>query len=179
MRVNILIHRSCPIALLALVAIIGLAGCGSGDSGDAGQGPVAAPERLTFGGAGDLGIFDPAVSRDPVTDRLWMSYSSVNSSVFYPPSQYWAVSIRLALSDDNSVSWQDAGCMSLSILIVTSCAERVATWWKWLGSTAQRAVINGACVAFPELDGGLLLRQFESTATEETFRIFKSLVGLP
>ena len=112
MRVNILIHRSCYIALLAVVAIIGLAGCGSGGSGDsgaAGQGPVAAPERLTFGGAGDLGIFDPAVSRDPVTERLWMSYSSVNSSLFYSASVYWSVVIRLAFSDDNGASWQDAG----------------------------------------------------------------------
>ncbi len=106
------IQRSCHIALIVFVAIIGLAGCGhsgGGSSSAADQGPVTAAERLTFGGAGDLGIFDPAVSRDPVSDRLWMSYSSVNSSIFYSSSQYWTVSIRLAFSDDNGASWQDAG----------------------------------------------------------------------
>jgi hypothetical protein len=106
------IHRSCHIALLVFVAIIGLTGCGhsgGGSSSDADQGPVTAAERMMFGGAGDLGIFDPAVSHDPVTDRLWMSYSSVNSSLYYSSSQYWKVSIRLAFSDDNGASWQDAG----------------------------------------------------------------------
>jgi hypothetical protein len=38
-----------------------------------------------------------------------MSYSSVNSSAFYLSSVYWAVSIRLAFSDDNGASWQDPG----------------------------------------------------------------------
>ena len=106
------IHRSCHIALLALVAIVGLAGCGNsggGSSSDADQGPVTAAERVTFGGAGDLGIFDPAVTRDPVSGRLWMSYSSVKTSAFYLSSVYWAVSIRLAFSDDNGASWQDVG----------------------------------------------------------------------
>lgn len=64
---------------------------------------------MTFPGAGDLGIFDPSISRDPVTNRLWMSYSSVDTSIYYVSSLYWAVSIRLAFSDDNGVSWQDAG----------------------------------------------------------------------
>jgi len=103
---------SCIITLLSFVVIIGLTACGNsgGDStSDTVQGSGTSPERLVLGGAGDLGIFDPAVTRDPVSGRLWMSYSSVNSSLFYPPSQYWAVSIRLAFSDDNGVSWQDAG----------------------------------------------------------------------
>lgn len=38
-----------------------------------------------------------------------MSYSSVDTSMFYLSSLYWAVSIRLAFSDDNGGSWQDAG----------------------------------------------------------------------
>lgn len=64
---------------------------------------------MTFGGAGDLGIFDPSMTRDPGTGRLWMSYSSVDTSIYYVSSLYWAVSIRLAYSDDNGISWQDAG----------------------------------------------------------------------
>ena len=117
------IHQSCHIALLALVVIIGLAGCGGGGGGgssDTDQGPVTAVERVTFGGSGDLGIFDPAVTRDPVTDRLWMSYSSVKTSIFYPSSLYWAVSVRLAFSDDDGASWQDAG-----VEIATSEEETV------------------------------------------------------
>ncbi len=38
-----------------------------------------------------------------------MSYSSVDTSIYYAPSLYWAVSVRLAYSDDNGTIWQDAG----------------------------------------------------------------------
>ncbi len=69
------------------------------------------PERVTFVGAGDLGIFDPSISKDPSSERLWMSYSSVETSSFYPSIEYWAVSIRLAYSDDNGQIWQDAGVL--------------------------------------------------------------------
>ena len=96
----------------ALAMCAWLAACGgSSSSSDSVSDPISdpQPERITFAGAGDLGIFDPALSRDPVTSRLWMSYSSVETSSFYPPTQYWAVSIRLAFSDDNGGNWQDAG----------------------------------------------------------------------
>lgn len=73
---------------------------------------VSTPERVTFAGAGDLGIFDPSISRDPATNRLWMSYSSVDTSTYYVSTLYWAVSIRLAFSDDNGFSWQDAGVVA-------------------------------------------------------------------
>ena len=84
-----------------------LSACGSGGSGD--PATKLTPERLTFSGAGNLGIFDPSISRDPATDRLWMSYSSVNTSPNYASSLYWGVSIRLAYSDDSGISWLDAG----------------------------------------------------------------------
>ena len=67
------------------------------------------PERITFSGGGELGIFDPSIARDPGTSRLWMSYSAVDESQFYDPLIYWGVSIRLAYSDDNGITWQDAG----------------------------------------------------------------------
>jgi hypothetical protein len=38
---------------------------------------------------------------------------------------------------------------------------------------------NGACATLSGLDGGLLLSQFKSTASPETFRIFNSQVSLP
>jgi hypothetical protein len=67
------------------------------------------PERITFTGGCELGIFDPSIARDPETGRLWMSYSAVDESQFYVPSIYWGVSIRLAYSDDNGSTWQYAG----------------------------------------------------------------------
>ncbi|GMR14854.1 MAG: hypothetical protein BMS9Abin30_0464 [Gammaproteobacteria bacterium] len=73
--------------------------------------PTPTPERVTFSGAGDLGIFDPSVARDLGTGRMWMSYSSVDTSIYYVSSLYWAVSVRLAYSDDNGISWQDAGVL--------------------------------------------------------------------
>ncbi|HHJ17284.1 MAG TPA: exo-alpha-sialidase [Gammaproteobacteria bacterium] len=86
-----------------------LAACGGGGGSSAVVSPAPVPERVTFSGAGDLGIFDPSLARDPGTGRLWMSYSSVETSIYYASSLYWAVSIRLAFSDDNGVNWQDAG----------------------------------------------------------------------
>lgn len=93
-----------PLIILLLLCFLNA--CSSDDaSGIA----MPAPERVVFGGAGGLGIFDPSITRDPVSNRLWMSYSSVDTSVYYLSSLYWAVSVRLAFSDDNGVSWQDAG----------------------------------------------------------------------
>ena len=92
------------VSIVILAAL--LSACGSDDTPAPSPLP---PERVVFSGAGDLGIFDPSVTRDPATGRLWMSYSSVDTSIYYPSSQYWAVSIRLAFSDDNGASWQDAG----------------------------------------------------------------------
>lgn len=93
--------------LKTLFILFFLNACG----GNSGSSFVAtpAPERVVFAGAGDLGIFDPSVTRDPGTGRLWMSYSSVDTSIYYLPSIYWAVSVRLAFSDDDGVTWQDAG----------------------------------------------------------------------
>ncbi|MFV1993605.1 MAG: hypothetical protein ACC635_06860 [Acidiferrobacterales bacterium] len=96
------------ITILFLLSL--LTACGGGGSSP-GVAPVPAPERVTFSGAGDLGIFDPSVTQDPGTGRLWMSYSSVNTSIYYMPSVYWAVTIRLAFSDDNGANWQDAGVL--------------------------------------------------------------------
>lgn len=38
---------------------------------------------------------------------------------------------------------------------------------------------HGACAAYSELAGGILLSQFEASSTAETFKIYKSQVGLP
>ena len=77
-----------------------------------GGGSTPSPERITFSGGGELGIFDPSIARDPGDGRLWMSYSAVDSSMFYSTDVYWAVSIRLAYSDDNGGTWTDAGIVA-------------------------------------------------------------------
>ncbi|GMR16310.1 MAG: hypothetical protein BMS9Abin31_0634 [Gammaproteobacteria bacterium] len=102
------------ILLTTLFLLLYLSACGSGSS-------VTIPratERITFTGAGDLGIFDPSVTRDTSSGQLWMSYSSVNTSPNYASTLYWSVSIRLAFSDDNGVTWQDAG------VVVSPAVER-------------------------------------------------------
>lgn len=98
------------ICFFSLFLICILSACGDKDDDPAPSPtpPKLIPERVIFSGAGDLGIFDPSIERDPGTGRLWMSYSSVDSSIYYPRSVYWGVSVRLAYSDDNGTSWQDA-----------------------------------------------------------------------
>ena len=91
------------ILLTAFLFLFYLSACGGGSSATT---PI---ERVTFTGAGDLGIFDPSVTRDTNSGLLWMSYSSVSTSPNYASTLYWSVSIRLAFSDDNGVTWQDAG----------------------------------------------------------------------
>ncbi len=92
--------------LVYLLAMLSLAACG----GDSSSSTTPTPEQLNITGSpGDLGMFDPSVTRDPTTGYMWMSYSSVNTSPNYNSTTYWAVSLRLAYSDDNGVTWQDAG----------------------------------------------------------------------
>jgi len=95
--------------------LMSLFACSDGGGGGTTSGGPAVPEKMTIGGttAGALGIFDPSVTEDPATGRLWMSYSSVDPSGYAtyndPTITYWQVSIRLAYSDDNGTSWQDSG----------------------------------------------------------------------
>lgn len=100
--------------LTLLFFLFYLSACGSGSSVTTPRGA----ERIMITGAGDLGIFDPSVARDTSSGQLWMSYSSVNTSPNYASTLYWSVSIRLAFSDDNGVTWQDAG------VVVAPAVER-------------------------------------------------------
>ena len=101
-----------PLVVSLLVVLL-LAGCDSGNSGSNNNTtPTPPPERIFFANGGQLGIFDASITRDPLTGYLWMSYSTVNLSFYYPPPlpvPYWAVGIRLAYSDDDGESWTDAG----------------------------------------------------------------------
>lgn len=97
-------------------------GCGGGGNSSTPSTPNVAPvpERITFSDSGDLGIFDPSITRDTTSGQLWMSYSSINTSPNYASTVYWSVSLRLAFSDDNGISWQDAG------VVVSPAVERTA-----------------------------------------------------
>jgi len=100
--------------IIYLVLLLGLTSCGGGGSTPASPvtpTPVVppVPERIDFSSTGNLGFFDPSITSEPNSNRLWMSYSAVDSSSYYDAALYWGVSIRLAFSDDNGVSWQDAG----------------------------------------------------------------------
>ncbi len=59
---------------------------------------------------GSKGVFDPSLTVDPVTGRVWMSYSTVD-----PANQHtWlglelAVATHLAYSDDAGLAWRDIG----------------------------------------------------------------------
>jgi hypothetical protein len=55
-------------------------------------------------GIGARGVFDPSVTEDPETRRLWMSYSSFDASLHSQSG----VNVRIASSDDGE-TWRDAG----------------------------------------------------------------------
>lgn len=97
------------LEFIMILFVIFLSACGGNSGNTSAPATPAAPEKLTFSGIGNLGIFDPSITLDSNSGRLWMSYSSINSSPNYSSSVYWAVSTRLAYSDDDGISWQDAG----------------------------------------------------------------------
>jgi len=106
-----LLKNLTQLLVISLLVLI-YTSCGSKPSAPAqASTPTPVPERLSFTGTGDLGFFDPSITLDPNTNRLWMSYSSVNKSSYYLASKYWGVSLNLAFSDDGGVSWQDAGAV--------------------------------------------------------------------
>lgn len=57
-------------------------------------------------GVGARGVFDPSVTEDPATHRLWMSYSSFEASTHSESG----VVLRTAYSDDGE-TWHDAGAI--------------------------------------------------------------------
>ena len=90
-------------AVLVLVLALSIAACGDDSN-------RTAPIRLTYSGVGALGIFDPAVTLDPATNRVWMSYSAVDSvtSLRAP----WGVGIRLGYTDNGGSVWSDNGLVT-------------------------------------------------------------------
>ena len=62
--------------------------------------------QLSIDGSGSRGVFDPAVTEDPETGRLWMSYSSFDVS----KHSRWGVGVSIAYSDDGE-TWRNAGAV--------------------------------------------------------------------
>jgi hypothetical protein len=69
---------------------------------------VASPAtpQVLLKGIGARGVFDPSVTEDPATNRLWMSYSSFEASTHSQSG----VALRIAYSDDGE-AWHDAGAV--------------------------------------------------------------------
>lgn len=64
------------------------------------QNPAQPPFDISLPGSEENGVFDPDMELDPDTGRLWMAYSGVTG-----PSGNGAVSIHLAYSDDQGMTW--------------------------------------------------------------------------
>lgn len=94
------------VFLIALVSLLSACGGGNTQTPANNNPPVS---EVTFSGVGINGIFDPSVAYDPNNQRLWMSYSTVNPSIYFSTYEHLGVSIRLAYSDDEGSSWTDAG----------------------------------------------------------------------
>lgn len=65
------------------------------------------PAQSILVDVGARGVFDPAVTEDPATRRLWMSYSSFDVS----GHSQSGVNLRLASSQDGE-TWRDAGVVA-------------------------------------------------------------------
>ena len=125
--------RLRPLLLLILAGMtISLSGCHS-DSGAPPQStaPTATPTRIQFASIGSRGIFDPSLTQDAGTGRLWMSYSAVNPSVMWPTQNLNVVTTRLAFSDNGGTSWVEAGTTinnALDVTIPLAPPNNAGTW---------------------------------------------------
>lgn len=65
-------------------------------------------DPLSLEGSGERGAFAPDIARDTETNRLWITYTSLDTSSYYLPAAGSKGSIRLAYSDDNGATWQES-----------------------------------------------------------------------
>lgn len=91
-------RRNIVTGLLALIV------AASTSLGAADEPTKSSKPQSLLAGIGARGVFDPSVTEDPATRRLWMSYSSFEAS----PNSHAGVSLRIAYSDDGE-TWHDAG----------------------------------------------------------------------
>jgi len=118
----------------AIGAMLLLGGC----SGGSPISTIPTPERITFPGDGSHGIFDPSIARDPASARLWMSYSSADSSPTWP-ANIIVVATHLAYSDDNGNTWTESssGAIINNFLDVTLPASSPDDAGTWVNEVSQ------------------------------------------
>jgi hypothetical protein len=104
------------VFLISLLLVIALTQPGANAATDPAQ------LRIQFPGVGRFGIFDPSVTEDPTTKRLWMSFSAVDPSTH----SKWGVGLRLAWSDDGGESWRDAGVLERFVDVTVGPLETTA-----------------------------------------------------
>ncbi|MCB0386332.1 MAG: exo-alpha-sialidase, partial [Bdellovibrionales bacterium] len=124
---------------LTLVVLI-VAGSGCSDNRDNEDGEEAIPEvppspleaEIRLPSQGEHGLFDPSMDQVPGTGRLYLSYSSVASSVQWPTFNPHSVHTRLAYTDDGGKTWSDSN-LALNqnkdvTLAVPEFAHPAGTW---------------------------------------------------
>jgi len=89
---------------LALIFLIGITAATLACGAD--EGNAAAARQSLFAGGGSRGVFDPSVTEDLATGRLWMSYSSFDVS----SHSRWGIGLGIAYSDDGE-TWHDVGAV--------------------------------------------------------------------
>lgn len=88
------------------------------------------PSMLDLGSVSTKGIFDPSLTYDSSTSKLWMSYSAADTSLNLNPSQT-VVSTRLAFSTDAGSTWTDSTLVansSLDVALSFSGLPASGTW---------------------------------------------------
>jgi len=102
--------------LILSIGVLALTSCSKEDDtitppGDTNEGITHLdgnfPEEINLPPGGDNGAYDPSVATDPMTGRVWMSYSRVEGQV---GSGY--VSTHLAYSDDGGATWNYSGLIN-------------------------------------------------------------------
>ncbi len=104
--------------IICFIIVMVISGCGgSDDSSGAGQ--------ILFPGIGDYGIFDPSLTYDPDGERIWMSYSEVDSSTWLADRK---INTRLAGSDNGGDRWRVSGLVINQAEDVTLPGDLEGTW---------------------------------------------------
>lgn len=92
--------------------------------------PAPVPKKLTVAGLTADGIFDPSIAKDPISGKLWMSYSAVNKSALFPTQNNISPHTRLAFSTDAGDSWTDIGAVNAisDVTLPLAAPNHAGTW---------------------------------------------------
>src|SRR5690242_9835397 len=97
--------------------------------------PTPSPISIAF--PGRHGIGDPSLAESPAgSDRVWMSYSAVDPSPSWPQNKF-VESLRIAFSDDQGVTWTDAGSPISSFTDVTLPFPAPLNAGTWVNEVSQ------------------------------------------